>query len=404
MGQAGNRGGERRDGVTADGLALAAGLAGAVRALYAKAAPLLLERYLITAIGKPLVAILSVCAALFASYGAADLMSDAAAGLLASGLIARMLVLRVLIALEVLIPVALYLSIVLAFGALYESSEFMAIWALRVTPRMVLRAVLVPAGLCALIVSGLSLGVRPWAYQNLHRLAYRSTLSLNTDALRGGTFYVTHHGDRVVHLESRASGRGPAQHVFVMKKLGDGAYLRVVSARIGYAFREQAAGPSHGDVIVRLQHTHVYDIALKPGLSDRIMTSGSDTEDATERATQTPALNAAATPTGSLMGSARPEDVSELQWRLSTGLSTLLLAVLGMTLARGAPRQQRRYARLGIALGAYFAYYLAITAIRTWVQHGLIGRWPGVWAAPALLALVVAFLFPRVLLGRRWIR
>ncbi|MCI1768342.1 MAG: hypothetical protein LKI06_09530, partial [Acetobacter peroxydans] len=76
----------------------------------------LIERYLITAVTRPLLAILGICMALFASYGAADLMGDVANGLLATNSIATMIGLRLLIALEVLMPVALYLSIVLSFG------------------------------------------------------------------------------------------------------------------------------------------------------------------------------------------------------------------------------------------------------------------------------------------------
>ena len=39
------------------------------------------------------------------------------------------------------------------------------------------------------------------------------------------------------------------------------------------------------------------------------------------------------------MQSDNPEDIAELQWRLSTPLSTLLLALLGVLLSRTTPRQ-----------------------------------------------------------------
>lgn len=355
----------------------------------------LIERYLITAVARPLLAILGICMALFASYGAADLMGDVANGLLATNSIATMIGLRLLIALEVLMPVALYLSIVLSFGALYANSEFTVMWALCVTPWRVLRAVLVPAGACALLVAFLSLAVRPWAYEHLHTLAYRSTLSLNTDALRGGTFYVIHGGNRVIHVEGRMRAEGPARHVFVMDKKDDRS-LRVVSAETGYAL------PPNGKsgTLVRLEQTHVYEIALAPDASDRILSSTVDTVDPTAHETEDPQLNAAATPTLALLRSKNLADISELQWRFSTGISTLLLSIIAIALSGGRPRQTR-YGRVGLAMVVYFTYYFLVTAMRTWLQHGQIGAFPGVWLAVLLLALGAAFSFSRVIRGRR---
>ncbi|WP_081797950.1 LPS export ABC transporter permease LptF [Acidomonas methanolica] len=366
--------------------------------LFSPHGPAILDRYLIVAILRPLLAVLGTCAALFASYGAVDLMGEAANGLLASGSIAAMIGLRVLIALEMLVPIALYLSIVLAFGRLYETSEFAAIWSLRVTPWMVLRAVLVPAGACAVLVGFLSLVVRPWAYERLHELAYRSTLTLNTDALAGGTFYITQDGKRVIHLDSRMRGHGPARHIFMMQRLDDG-YMRVVSAQIGYAMRNASSG-TPGGPLIRLENAHVYDIAQQDGLPDRVLSLASATEDPTRHGDAMPDRNAVATPTRTLMGSTTPEDISERQWRFSTAISTLILSVLAVALGRGSPRQER-FGRVGTALGVYFIYYIALTAARTSVQHGQIGAVPGIWWAPALLSVLAAWLFSRRILERR---
>ena len=79
-------------------------------------------------------------------------------------------------------------------------------------------------------------------------------------------------------------------------------------------------------------------------------------------------------------------DVAELQWRLSTSCSTLLLGMLGVPLSRARPRQHRN-TKVGIAILVYAGYYLFYESARTWVQNGVIPAFPGLWGAPALLAL-----------------
>src|SRR5262249_56264241 len=83
-------------------------------------------------------------------------------------------------------------------------------------------------------------------------------------------------------------------------------------------------------------------------------------------------------------------DTAELQWRLSTSWSTLLLGMLGVPLSRARPRQHKN-AKVGIAILIYAGYYLFYESARTWVQNGVIPPFPGIWIAPALLALTLIF-------------
>ena len=122
-------------------------------------------------------------AALFASYSAAGFLSDAVNGLLPTDAIVNLIGLKVLIALEVLIPISLYISVVLAFGRLYSDSEFTAMFALRVTPARVMSAVLILSGCVAILVGGLSLFARPWAYQRSHAISGRAAEILNVGAM-----------------------------------------------------------------------------------------------------------------------------------------------------------------------------------------------------------------------------
>src|ERR1700761_2492126 len=133
---------------------------------------------------------LAVLVTLFASYSAGNLLNDAVNGLMPADTIAALVGLKALISLEVLIPVSLYISVVLAFGRLYSDSEFTAMFALGVTPRRVMGIVAMLAGALALLVTVLSLAGRPWAYQESHALPSRAETLLDVDYMEAGTFYV----------------------------------------------------------------------------------------------------------------------------------------------------------------------------------------------------------------------
>jgi lipopolysaccharide export system permease protein len=67
----------------------------------------------------------------------------------------------------------------------------------------------------------------------------------------------------------------------------------------------------------------------------------------------------------------------------------LLLGMLGLPLGRVQPRQSR-FAKFGTAILIYAAYYLCCMSARTWVAQGIVAPFPGLWWAPALLALTLA--------------
>ena len=62
------------------------------------------------------------------SFGAADFLSNAVNALLPAHMVVQLVGLRTVIALEVLIPISLYLAVVMAFGRLYSDSEVAAMF------------------------------------------------------------------------------------------------------------------------------------------------------------------------------------------------------------------------------------------------------------------------------------
>jgi lipopolysaccharide export system permease protein len=79
---------------------------------------------------------------------------------------------------------------------------------------------------------------------------------------------------------------------------------------------------------------------------------------------------------------------------LSTPLSTILLALVGVPLSRSNPRRGK-YAKLGVAIVIFAVYYQLFVIARTWVEKGRVDPLIGIWWVPLLLAGLAVFLLWR---------
>jgi lipopolysaccharide export system permease protein len=343
----------------------------------------MITRYLIREVTKPLVVILGILIALFASYSAAGFLSDAVNGLLPFDTVAEMIGLKALISLEVLIPVSLYMSVLLSFGKLYGDSEFTAMFALRVTPARIVGAVLALSGCLALFVASLSLTMRPWAYEKLHELSKQAEVTLDVSTMEAGTFYVGQHGNRVIFLSHRDGPTSPAQDAFV--QLWHDDRTEIILAPLAYPLSQAT---SNSDSNISLKDAHIYEIGHADKQLDQAMTAQEMIVDLNRHDDTALEYSSVAASTAHLAVSRSAADIAEFQWRLSTPLSTLLLGMLGIPLSCVKPRQSK-YEKFGTAILIYSGYYLLCTSARTWVQHGVVAEFPGIWWAPTILAVIL---------------
>lgn len=349
--------------------------------------------YLLSEILRPFAAILAILVLLFAGYSFAGILSNAVSGLLPIGAVAALTGLKVLISLEVLIPISLFIGVVVGFGRMQADSEITAMLSLGVGPKQFLTPVIGLACGLALGVSALSLLARPWAYRTAHEITLHAASTLNVNTMEAGTFYASQDGNQVIFLGERAGPNAPAHNVFVARHLGD--ETMVVSA----ASATPSAAQPDGQRSVGLQGVRIYRFNKDNPARNQSLQANQLTINPGNSIIESSGYSSLAASTMHLLGSSLSADVAERQWRFSTGISTLLLAILGAILSRGRPRQSR-YTRFGPAILAYSAYYLLCTTARTWVEHGNIGAFPGIWWVPALLALAILCLW----YGPTWAR
>ena len=138
----------------------------------------------------------------------------------------KLILLKTFIALEVLVPIALYTSVVIGLGRLHRDREIVALNAAGGSNQRIIGAVIVISIPIALAVGALSLYGRPWAYQNSYILDARAKADLNTDRFQVGRFYGNEDTGTVIYIagKDRTSGE-MSQDIFTIRAGGKSVRL-----------------------------------------------------------------------------------------------------------------------------------------------------------------------------------
>ncbi|CAA0100069.1 Lipopolysaccharide export system permease protein LptF [Halioglobus japonicus] len=338
----------------------------------------------------PFFSVAAVLLIIFMGYSLSRFLHKADAGLLNTDEVALLTLLKTLIALEVLLPIGLFFGLMLALGKLHNDSEIVAMQASGIGESRMVRAVAALAIPLALVIAGLSLYVRPWAFSLTYEMLAVAKASSDIDRVKPGQFYLTNtpalqeeqseDKQRAIFIETISPDKA-LDHVFIRIRTGD--ELKVISSRTGLLVEH----PGSDYQTLELDNARIYKkVDDGPDLFAQIehfTMKVSDTQP------EPPEYKSKSVATAKLASSENPADQSEYQWRLSNPVTTLLLALLAIPLSRSRPRQGR-YAKLLLAFVIYAAYYNMIGIARTWVEQQTATT---IWWAPSLLALVLVFFY-----------
>jgi lipopolysaccharide export system permease protein len=348
---------------------------------------LIINRYLIRETALPLVTVTATLIVIFMSYNAAHYTADAAAGLLPAGTVFHLTLLRSLISIEVLLPAALYLAVVMGMGRLYSDNEMVALHASGFSELRVMRSVLWLSLSVAIVVAGLSLVVRPWAYQKSYLLKAEAKAEFNLDRLEAGQFYTAKESNTVIFVERINRRQKRLEQVYFYRLDDQGVH--VISAQQAW---QPVTDPFAPPVFKFLDGTaYRIDLSGKQDLTVKfkqltVFLKGDEQKRGRYKSKAASTLQ--------LARSRKPGDLAEFQWRLTTPVTTLLLGVMGVPLSRTPPRRGRHAKTVAAVLVFALFYSLSVMA-RNWVEQGLAGAIPGVWWPDMLLGLLIIVLLFR---------
>ncbi len=347
----------------------------------------ILDRYLSRECAKPLLIFCVGLLLLFANFTAIRYLNQVADGMMPFQSVLPLVLVRAVVALELLLPIALHLSVVVTLGRLYTDSEISALFGSGISPARIIRIVCAGSLVVTGLVAYLSISVRPWANGTRYRLERQAVTEIDLNDMQPGHFYENSSGT-VLFFQQRDQSSDRMQKVFIQSRSED--RVRLVWAEDAYypAFVEAGAGRTlicSGAQIYELSRNHS---AVRQVTSDGLVIEWEQPRVLSEE------YKRKAAPTWQLARSNVPKDIAEFQWRLSTPVAAFLMGLLGFPLSRAKARQGK-YAKLFVSVLCYVGFYNLSMMAKTWVEQGVVGTIPGIWWVHLLLGILVASLLWR---------
>lgn len=331
-------------------------------------------------------AVTLVLVVLFLFLVLTKLLGKAAIGEYASGIVFTLLGLELGRRLEVLLPLAFYLGVLLTFARWYRDSEMTVLAACGVGLPSLCRPVVILATCFAVVVGIFSLYLSPKASalseQAKNDDANRTTIT----SASAGIFTELRNSGRIFYAEK--IGAGPTfENIFVYDRKA--AKKNILVASSGEQYRDSQTSEEflvlrNGSIYEGTAGERDYRITKFDNYRLRLIAKKDDR----------PSTDVEGLPSWTLLKSSNPRHAAEFQWRLAKPISVVLLAVLALVLAHTDARR----GRVGNLLGAiliYFVYTNMLGIGETWLKDGSVPTAIGLWWVHGALAITTAYLLKR---------
>jgi len=344
----------------------------------------IIDRYVTQEILDPFFRVITVLLVIFTGYVGAIFLAQAGEGALPASVVFHLIGLKMVIGMEILLPTAFYLGVVIGLGRMYSDSEMTVLLASGVSEARIMLPVLKLGLVVAVVVAGLSLYAHPWAYKTGYELEAEALASFDFDSVKPGRFYNLRLADQVIYAEGVDHATGELRGAFFQS--GEQGRTRVIQA--GQARFERGDPGVPPRIVFSEGHGYMLD---RTGSSDTSITFKSMVMPMSGYQTEELGYKRKAASSEYLMNSERDEDLAEFGWRLITPFSTVLLGLLAVPFARTGPRQGR-YGRLAMAILFYAVFFNLVAMAKTWVEEHWVDPYlPGLWWVLLLPTLLLLF-------------
>lgn len=327
---------------------------------------------------------MAVLGLMFLAVSMAALLGNVLAGKLEMSVLAALIGLRTLIVLDVLLPSALYVAVIVSMRRLHRDMEITALWSFGLSDARIVRAVFVVILGISVLVSLVSVFGRPWAYKTSYDIEEQASLLAGMQRLKPDRFVSLGEGDMTVFFEDYDEDKGVSTEVFVQQK--DEHSSRVIRARAMHVKQNE------GQLQVLFEDGHVYETRDSQA-GDRVLSFHRLEVGLNLKPVESVRNKRKAVATAELSESVNPKEIAEYQWRLTTPVSTFLLGIVAIPLGRVGSRRHSGGIRLIIAIILYVLFFYLTSTSRTWLEHGDIGAMPGLWWVQGGIALTLLVYF-----------
>jgi len=336
-------------------------------------------------------AIALVLLVVFVFIGMSSLLAKAVRGDFADRVVLSLLGWQSLKQLDLLLPLAFYLGVLLTFGRWYRDSEMTVLAACGIGIDRLLRPLAILALIVATVVAVLAFLLTPMAGRQIEQVKRESVQRPEFGSLSPGTFAESAGTRRIFYVEHADPVTGRMRGVFV-SDLARGKEAVIVARR-----GETVMDPESGDKLLRLDEGRIYDGA--PGEATiRAMEFERYESRLKPRPASQAVTGAGERPTRELWDDRSRDAQAELHWRFAKPVLVVVLAFWALLLAHTDVRRGRM-GNIFAAILVYFIYSNLLGFGQTLIRKGHVPGTLGLWWVHALMLTLVVWLMWRRLQG-----
>lgn len=306
-------------------------------------------------------------------------LGDAVAGEKAPDILLLLMMYRIPEFLLVILPLALFLAIILAYGRMYADNEMVILMGSGVSQKKLFAHTLGVTAFIMVLVATISLYLAPLGLRKGEELKQTQNELTEVDLIVAGQFQTFGGGERITYAERirDAAQQGRELHnVFVAHTPGgqtSGEPPRILLADTA----RPEIDPETGARFMRLDNVLQYDGSPGSGAftvgqfdAQSILLPPPEEFEAV--------LEESTLPTTSLIGSDDIAHQAELKWRISTLILIPVISLIAVPMSRVNPRQGR-YSKLFPAALIYVFYFVSLEFCRDLIAEGDMNPAIGLW-------------------------
>ncbi|WP_292357588.1 MULTISPECIES: LPS export ABC transporter permease LptF [unclassified Methylophaga] len=354
----------------------------------------LIDRYMLREFLISLTAVIGVLWLIYVATRFARYLAQAAVGNLPAEVIFNLLWLNSFGALSILLPIGTFLAVLLSLSRMSSDNELTVIAACGIDGNRILRNVVVFSGTMAIITGVLALLIVPDVLSGRYEIEQKAKIAANTTGLVAGSFKESQNGDWTFYSQQLSEDKTHMENIFI--EIHRDEKPLIFRAERGRFDIESETGDKYlvledgyryegnaGDLDFRIAEYATHSMLIERGESVQVREKHKSL------------------PTAVLWERGEPQDLAEIQWRVSSAVMTIILSVIAITLAHTGPRQGR-YAGFFPAVLVYVIYSNLLGVTRAWVEKGDLAPWIGAIWVHLLMIGIMLMLQNRLKLKRFW--
>lgn len=311
---------------------------------------------------------------IFLSQRFVKYLANAAAGELEPAVLLPMIMYRIPGMLELILPLALFVALLLVYGRLYLDNEMRVLFSAGISRLRLLVLTFVPVVLLAAILGIISLWLSPWCLTQVQLLWKNQENRSELDSLSEGKFQPFRNGSGVIYVERML----PLSNTDDTPNTSPGKQMQGV-----YIFQGQG-GTEDEVVIVAEKGNQIVDkrgryLLLQNGYRLRTLKDSQRVERVdfarygqrieVQSSTELQNLRVDALPTAELRASSRTDYQAAWQWRVSLIILMPVVALLAVAFGK-ADARQGRYLKVLPAILLYLVYLVMLNMVRDQLAEG----------------------------------